>query len=197
MTPATTPTKTIAQSKTLWGILLLVLPSLLARAGVQVDEAEVQHALDAALELAGVILGVWGRFTATRALRAPRLRGQGLLFVAVTVTPFVPVLVIGGATAIVQTACHSPAAAKTLLATGESVKAAMNIYGELYRMEPTPLTPDEIARVRREFARFQLAYNQAVAAVEQDLKQMTPAAVAQLAVDIIETIGQLRGKYTP
>jgi phage-related minor tail protein len=84
------------------------------------------------------------------------------------------------------------AAVKTLLATGETVNAAMNVYGELYRAGA--LEADEIASVREKHATFQLAYNKAVQLVGGDLKQMTPAEVGALASDLIIFIHQLKAR---
>lgn len=65
--------KSIFASKTLWGILISVVPTILQGAGITADQAtgavtDVQAIINHVMQLLGVVLAVWGRFTATKAL---------------------------------------------------------------------------------------------------------------------------------
>lgn len=94
--------------------------------------------------------------------------------------------------ATVTVACSTTSrskSAKTLLVVGESVNAAMNVYGELYR--EGELSGEDIERVRETHAKFQVLYSQAVRAVEFDLGELAPAELALLASDLILVIDTL------
>jgi hypothetical protein len=84
------------------------------------------------------------------------------------------------------------AAVKTLLATGETVNAAMNVYGELYRAGA--LEADDIASVRAKHETYRIAYAKAVELVGGDLSEMTPAEVGALASDLVIFIHQLKAR---
>lgn len=129
---------------------------------------------------------------------APK-EGGGIraLFVAVVLLlpAWGPPLVVGTGAVILTTACASRTAyKKSLLVTGESVRAAMNIYGGLHRAGV--LTAAEEERIDFLHDRqFLPAYNAAVAAANQDLGQMTPAKIGSLAADLIDLITQLRRQH--
>jgi hypothetical protein len=76
------------------------------------------------------------------------------------------------------------------MVAGESVNAAMNVYGELYRAGE--LSESEVAEVREKHAAFQSVYNQAVKAVEFDLSELTPPDLALIVSDLILTIDRLK-----
>lgn len=63
-----TDSKSLLRSKTIWGVVVLLLPHLARLFGWQMDSAEAQAVVDSGVSLLGAILGVWGRFTASRPL---------------------------------------------------------------------------------------------------------------------------------
>lgn len=79
---------------------------------------------------------------------------------------------------------------KTLLTVAESVNSAMNVYGEMARAGA--LTEEQKTNVRTKHAKYQVAFNAAVALVAQDLSKLSPAEVANLAADVITLIYQLK-----
>lgn len=64
-------------SKTLQGILLLVLPALLARCGVKLDDAAAQGLVEDVCLGLGAVWSIYGRFTAELPLKNP-LKGTAL-----------------------------------------------------------------------------------------------------------------------
>lgn len=58
-------TKSMFLSKTLWGIVIAFVAQILARKGITLDVAGWTNDIVA---LAGLLLGVYGRFTATKEL---------------------------------------------------------------------------------------------------------------------------------
>jgi hypothetical protein len=97
------------------------------------------------------------------------------------------------ATAMLLAGCmNNLTAVKTLLATGETVNAAMNVYGELHRAGA--LTAEETASVRTKHETYRLAYAKAVELVGGDLSKMTPAEVGALASDLVIFIHTLKNR---
>jgi uncharacterized membrane protein len=58
--------KSIFLSKTFWGLVLTALGPLLGKAGVSMTDADAQQAIEAAVTVAGLVLGVWGRVSARK-----------------------------------------------------------------------------------------------------------------------------------
>ena len=59
--------KWILQSKTAWGLILMAVPLVVRMTGIswgEGDTASLQNFFDTAVTLAGMALGLWGRFTA-------------------------------------------------------------------------------------------------------------------------------------
>ena len=66
-------TKSILQSKTIWGIAIAALPTLLSLFGLSVTDvaafsAGATEIVDALITLAGSAVAVWGRIAATKNL---------------------------------------------------------------------------------------------------------------------------------
>ena len=73
-------------SKTIQGILLMILPHLLARFGFKFDEAQTQGLIEDILMAVGGLWGIYGRFKAEVPLKNPlasdKLPGAGLLLLS-------------------------------------------------------------------------------------------------------------------
>lgn len=66
-------TKNILQSKTVWGIVIAALPTLLALCGYKVSDVAAftsgaEDAINSIVTLAGSAVAIWGRITATKNL---------------------------------------------------------------------------------------------------------------------------------
>lgn len=59
--------KGILQSKTIWGVVVMIVAQILKRNGVEVDEAGLLNDL---VSLVGTVLAVYGRVTAKTAITA-------------------------------------------------------------------------------------------------------------------------------
>ena len=62
-----TDVKTLLQSKTIWGIVIAILAMLAKNAGYTIDEAGTVNTI---VEIIGLILGLYGRITATKQLKS-------------------------------------------------------------------------------------------------------------------------------
>lgn len=73
-------------SKTLQGILLLVLPQVLARLGIKLDDAGAQAIAEDLYLIVGAVWSIYGRVTATEPIKNPlaanKLPGAGLLILS-------------------------------------------------------------------------------------------------------------------
>lgn len=56
--------KGLLQSKTIWGIILLIAGPLLAKYGITSDDA--QHAVSLITEAVGAVIAIYGRIVATK-----------------------------------------------------------------------------------------------------------------------------------
>lgn len=78
-------------SKTLQGILLLVLPQVLARLGVKLDDAGTQAIAEDVCLIVGAVWSIYGRVTATEPIKNPlatnKLPGAGLLLLSTLILP--------------------------------------------------------------------------------------------------------------
>lgn len=60
------------RSKTIWGAIILVLTIVLQGFGVEFAEGEVSHLSYLIGEIVGVLMVVWGRYTATQPIAKPK-----------------------------------------------------------------------------------------------------------------------------
>lgn len=65
-------TKPFWQSKTLLGILLLLLPAVAKKLGFQLDDADAQDVAGLVVQGLGALIGAYGRFTAKHDLSGSR-----------------------------------------------------------------------------------------------------------------------------
>lgn len=120
-----------------------------------------------------------------KTIRFPRLA----LLVAMALLALGPAVLVcmPGCTA----AQHAQAqASKSLLIVGETVHAAMNAYGELYRAGKVP--SDTAQRIDGLHARYRALYAVAVAAVGTDLSQPSPLELSLLAAQLVTAVEGLR-----
>lgn len=57
-------TKHAVRSKTIWGAVIMAAVSLVAIGGVEITEQETQQIVESVTALVGVVLVIWGRFSA-------------------------------------------------------------------------------------------------------------------------------------
>lgn len=60
------PTKGLVQSKTFWGVIIMVAPTVATWLGWSLSEAETQGIITAGTEAFGALLALWGRIKAVK-----------------------------------------------------------------------------------------------------------------------------------
>lgn len=61
-------TKNFLKSKSIWGLILIVLGMILPKLGITVEETQLEEILTSLLTVVGFVLSIIGRFTADKKL---------------------------------------------------------------------------------------------------------------------------------
>ena len=128
--------KNLALSKTLIGVLVLILSFIVNKWGLPVEEGEVYEVATLIAGLIGAVLAVWGRFTAKKALtlgKAPKV---------------LPVVLLALSLSLPACAMRDLTPPQKALAVGQELKLTFDVIVESYKDLLFAVDEDQSAAIR-------------------------------------------------